>query len=55
LRLGNQHKIVPFGRLTGLGVHIDGVRSVAYFEVIKMVDGSTPYLALLGLDWEFDN
>jgi hypothetical protein len=31
------------------------VRSVVDFEVIKIVDGSTPYPTLLGLDWEFDN
>jgi hypothetical protein len=31
------------------------VCSVADFEVIDIVDGSTPYPTLLGLDWEFDN
>jgi hypothetical protein len=51
----NQHKIVPVGRLTGVSVNIDGVHSVADFEVIEIVDGSTPYPTLLGLDWEFDN
>jgi hypothetical protein len=25
------------------------------FEVIEIVDGTTPYPTLLGLDWEFDN
>jgi hypothetical protein len=55
LRLANQHKIVPVGRLTGVSVNIDGVHSVAYFEVIEIVDDSTPYSTLLGLDWEFDN
>jgi hypothetical protein len=51
----NQHKIVPVGRLTRVSVNIDGVHSVADFEVIEIVDGSTPYPTLLGLDWEFDN
>jgi hypothetical protein len=51
----NQHNIVPVGRLTGVNVNIDGVHSVADFEVIDIVDGSTPYPTLLGLDWEFDN
>jgi hypothetical protein len=55
LRLVNQHNIVLVGRLTGVSVNIDGVRSVADFEVIEIVDGSTPYPTLLGLDWEFDN
>jgi hypothetical protein len=25
------------------------------FKVIEIVDGNTPYLTLLGLDWAFDN
>ena len=25
------------------------------FKFIEIVDGTTPYLTLLGLDWEFDN
>jgi hypothetical protein len=38
LILANQHKIVPIGRLAGVPVNIDGVRSVEYFEVIEIVD-----------------
>jgi hypothetical protein len=41
--------------LTGVSVSIDGVRSLADFEVIEIVDGSTPYPTLLGLDWAFEN
>jgi hypothetical protein len=55
LILSNQHNIVLVRILTRLTVNIDGVRSVENFEVIKIVDGSTPYPVLLGLDWEFDN
>jgi hypothetical protein len=51
----NQHNIVPVGRLIGVSLNIEGVQSVSDFEVIKIVDGSTPYPTLLGLDWEFDN
>jgi len=36
-------------------VYLDGVRTKAYFKVIEIVDGTTPYPALLGLDWEFDD
>jgi hypothetical protein len=36
-------------------VDLDGVRTKADFEVIEIVDDTTPYLALLGLDWAFDN
>jgi hypothetical protein len=36
-------------------MNIDGVHSVAEFEVIEIMDDSQPYLALMGLEWEFDN
>jgi hypothetical protein len=26
-----------------------------YFEVIEIVDGTTPYPTLLSMDWAFDN
>jgi hypothetical protein len=55
LRIENKHNIVPIGRLIGVNVNIDGVRSIAYFEVIEIVDGSKPYLYFLGLNWDFYN
>jgi hypothetical protein len=55
LRLANQLKIVPIGRMTRVSVSIDGVRSMANSEVIEIVDGSTPYPTLLGPDWAFEN
>jgi hypothetical protein len=55
LKLANQHRVLPIGRLKGVTVDLDGVRTKADFEVIEIVDGTTPYLTLLGLDWEFDN
>jgi hypothetical protein len=55
LTLANQHKIVPIRSLIGVSVNIDGLHNVADFKVIEIVDGSTPYPTLLGLDWEFDN
>jgi hypothetical protein len=36
-------------------VDIDGVRTLADFEVIEIVDDSCPYPALLGIDWAFNN
>jgi hypothetical protein len=36
-------------------VNIDGVNSVADFEVIKILDDSQPYPELMGLEWAFDN
>ena len=36
-------------------IDLDGVPTKAYFEVIERSDGTTYYLAFLGLDWEFYN
>ena len=36
-------------------MEIDGVRAFADFEVIEIVDDNCPYLALLGIDWAFNN
>jgi hypothetical protein len=41
--------------LIGIPVNIDGVRSIADFEVIEIVDDSQPYPTLMGLEWAFDN
>ena len=43
------------GRLSNVPVDIDGVWSLADFEVIEMIDDSNPFPALLGIDWAFDN
>ena len=45
----------PLGRLSNIPVDIDGVRSLADFEVIEIINDSKPFLALLGIDWAFDN
>jgi hypothetical protein len=55
LRLSNQHNIVPSRRMRRVSVSIDGVCSLANFEVIKIVDCCTPYQTLLGLDWAIEN
>jgi hypothetical protein len=55
LKLANQHRVLPIGRLKGVTIDLDGVRTVEYFKVIEIVDGTTPYSTLLGLDWEFYN
>jgi hypothetical protein len=36
-------------------IDLDGVCTMVDFEVIEIVDGTTPYPTLLVLDWEFDN
>jgi len=55
LNLENQHRVLPIGRLKGVTIYLDGVRTKVDFEVVKIVDGTTPYPTLLGLDWVFDN
>jgi hypothetical protein len=55
LKLENQHKVVPIDRLKGILVDLDGVRTMEDFEVIDIVENTSPYPTLLGLDWPFDN
>lgn len=55
LRITNQQKILPMGRLPGIVVDIEGVCAIAEFEVIEIVDDTNPRPALLGLDQAFDN
>lgn len=55
LRLANQQRVIPLGCLSNVIVDLDGVRSLADFEVIEIIDDSTPYPALLGIDWAFEN
>jgi hypothetical protein len=47
--------VLPIGRLKGVIIDLDGVCTMADFEVIQIVDGTTPYPTLLGLHWTFDN
>jgi hypothetical protein len=47
--------VLPIGMLKGVTIYLDGVRTMADFEVIEIVDDTKPYPTLLGLDWEFDN
>jgi hypothetical protein len=55
LNLSNQNKFLPIGRLKGVTIDLDGVHTKANFEVIEIIDNTTPYPSLLGLDWEFEN
>ena len=51
LRMENQQKIIPLGRLPKVMVNIAGIRVLADFEVIEIVEDVDPYPTLLGLDW----
>ena len=43
------------GLLSSVPIDLDGVRSLADFKVIEIIDDNMPYPALLGIDWAFKN
>ena len=43
------------GHLSSIPIDLDIVHNLANFEVIKIIDDSTPYPTLLGIDWAFEN
>ena len=43
LRLANQAKVLPIGRLSNVIVDVEGLRTHANFEVINIVDDTNPY------------
>jgi len=55
LKLVNQQKIIPFGRMESVWIDIECVRSKTTFEVIEIVDNNIPYPSLFGLEWAFEN
>lgn len=55
LWLENQSWIFPIGWIKQVEVHLYGVKTYVDFKVIEILDGKYLYLALLGIDWEFDN
>ena len=50
LRMENQQKIFPMGRLQGVTVDIEGLSTEIDFEVIEIVNDNKPYPILLGID-----
>ena len=54
LRMANQQKIIPLGRLSKIVVDIAGVKVWADFEFIQIVEDADLYPMLLGLDWAID-
>jgi hypothetical protein len=55
LRLTNQHRIFPIGKLIRVPMKIDGVHNMGVFEFIEIIDDIQLYPTLIGLEWEFDN
>ena len=46
---------MPLGRLLSVPIDIDGVSTLADFEVIEIIDDSNPYPTLLGIEWAMEN
>ena len=55
LRLENHQRVIPLGWLSSVSIDLDGVRGLANFKVIEIIDDSIPYPALLGIHWAFEN
>ena len=55
LRLANQLKVLPIGRLTHVSVETEGLQTYADFGVIDTFDDTNLYPTLLGMDWAIDN
>ena len=51
LRLANQTKVQPIGRVSNLVVDVEGTRAHPDFDVIKFIDGGVSYLVLLWIGW----
>ena len=55
LKLENQQRVIPMGRLKNIVVDLDDVCTTTDFDVMDMVDDSKPFPSLLGIDWAFGN
>ena len=47
--------MLPIGILSQVLVEVEGLRTYVDLEVIDIVDDTSPYPSLLGIDWEIDN
>ena len=55
LRLANQAKVQPIGRVSNLVVDIEGMKTHVDFDVIEVVEYSGSYPVLLGIGWDNDS
>lgn len=51
----NQYYILPIGRLEDLELDVAGVKIHVDFELIDIMGDKDPYLALLGINWAYEN
>ena len=55
LRIANQLKVLPIGRLTQVPVEFKVLRTYFDSEVIDIVNDTDPYPTVLVIDWEIEN
>ena len=55
LRLANQVKVKPIGRVYNLVLDVEGMRTHADFDIIEVVNGEGSYPTLLGVGWANDS
>ena len=55
LRLDNQDKVQPIGRVSNVVVDVEGMKTYTDFDVIDVVDGGGSSPALLGIGWANDS
>ena len=55
LRLENQAKVQPIGRVSNLVVDIEGMKTHVDFDVIEVVEDGGSYLTLQGIGWDNDS
>jgi hypothetical protein len=51
----NQYCIFPIGRMENVEVDVARFKMTVDFKVIEIMGDKEPYLALLGIDWEYEN
>ena len=55
LRLANQAKVQPIGRVSKLVMDVEGMKNYVDFDVIEVVEGGGSYVSLLGIGWANDS
>ena len=55
LRLVDQAKVQPIGRVSNWFVDVEGMKTYVDFDVIEVVDGGGSYPMLLGIGWANDS
>ena len=53
--LENESKMSMIGLVPHLPVEVEGLKTYVDFDVIEIVNNTSPYTALLGINWEMEN